>query len=584
MRRESGSCPMASNSCPTVNGKVAAQDAQGGSAVRPSAHMGSLEETLHQMNILIKENRDLKEALKHTNFAMKERFEGLSAWKEKQKEERDFLEGKLEEAKKHVTVLNKQNEELRVKLLTLEEKTGGSAQGEASSQNSELEVLKAQIARLQAEKNDLVALNSELQLKMGQGSPEDSFIEIRIAEGEVNLTKDFPSIQKETSASSLPKCNMTASCLQSEELTVSKLLQSLRKEVQKVEKLELELQAARERPSDPGVRIRKNAETQTSLLMPERDCSAALVAETAVYECDGKTQHAARAVENEPATEVESLKAQMMTLFKDLQQAQSNLNNAEEMKKTLQERCRELEQDRTMLRTQLVEKHHVQELNERLKLQMESIESVNKIEHKRAEDDRKNLAQLRDAYTKLFEDYNEMKEQRKKNQLVSKEELGELQSRLSAAEQALVAKQLQIDEMKQEIFKKEQELETLSVFQAQAEVYSSDFYAERAAREKIHEEKERLAAQLEFVKKQNSQLQEEMDSLGRKTLNEMQRRHVSRGASPHGAVSHNLPVSRGPEGRDWQQQVKIPEHACPKCNEILPDLDSLQIHIMDCII
>lgn len=49
----------------------------------------------------------------------------------------------------------------------------------------------------------------------------------------------------------------------------------------------------------------------------------------------------------------------------------------------------------------------------------------------------------------------------------------------------------------------------------QAEVYSSDFYAERAAREKLHEEKERLAAQLEFVKKQNTQLQEEMDSLGR---------------------------------------------------------------------
>lgn len=49
----------------------------------------------------------------------------------------------------------------------------------------------------------------------------------------------------------------------------------------------------------------------------------------------------------------------------------------------------------------------------------------------------------------------------------------------------------------------------------QAEVYSSDFYAERAAREKLHEERERLAAQLEYVKKQNNHLQEEMDSLGR---------------------------------------------------------------------
>lgn len=36
-------------------------------------------------------------------------------------------------------------------------------------------------------------------------------------------------------------------------------------------------------------------------------------------------------------------------------------------------------------------------------------------------------------------------------------------------------------------------------------------------------------------------------------------------------------------GTDWQNPASIPEHACPKCNEILPDLDTLQIHIMDCI-
>lgn len=49
-------------------------------------------------------------------------------------------------------------------------------------------------------------------------------------------------------------------------------------------------------------------------------------------------------------------------------------------------------------------------------------------------------------------------------------------------------------------------------------MYSSDFYAERAAREKIHEEKERLAAQLEFFKKQNIQLQDEVESMGRYNL------------------------------------------------------------------
>lgn len=52
-------------------------------------------------------------------------------------------------------------------------------------------------------------------------------------------------------------------------------------------------------------------------------------------------------------------------------------------------------------------------------------------------------------------------------QPLTTEEVCELQARLSAAEQALAAKQQQIDEMKQDLFKKEKELETISVFQAQ---------------------------------------------------------------------------------------------------------------------
>lgn len=139
------------------------------------------------------------------------------------------------------------------------------------------------------------------------------------------------------------------------------------------------------------------------------------------------------------------------------------------------------------------------------------------------------------------------------SQMVQKELLNSVQVQLTAAEEALATKQGKIDQMKQDIFQKEKELETISVFQAQvgdtwtvlhyflqiflfdpmstvrmlwlplfhsllcvqAEVYSSDFYAERAAREKLHEERERLATQLEYVKKQNTQLQEELDSLCR---------------------------------------------------------------------
>lgn len=48
----------------------------------------------------------------------------------------------------------------------------------STKQSTELDALRAQVARLQAEKNDLVALNSELQLKTDQDSHDGSFIEI----------------------------------------------------------------------------------------------------------------------------------------------------------------------------------------------------------------------------------------------------------------------------------------------------------------------------------------------------------------------------------------------------------------------
>lgn len=516
-----------------------------GDISRSPSQSGTLEETLVQMNVLIQENRDLKEALRQTNLTMKERFEGLSAWREKQREERDFLEARLEEARGRMEALTIQNQDLSKKLE--ETMRAGGTQG--GVQSSELDALRAQVARLQAEKNDLVAMNSELQLKADQDSREDSFIEvITVTDGGTDGVSDVCGAER----SRRLDLSMTASRLDSEEVTVSQLLQSLRNETQRVEQLQVELQTCTARIKELEVK-KSNGEKSTQTSQP---------AET----------------KEKATSEVENLKSQMMTLFKELQQAQSKLDEAEGMKKNLQDRCREVEQDVATLKAQLVEKQAVQTENDRLKLQVDSMQAQSLMEQRKAGEERSNMAQLKDAYTKLFEDYNELKEEKKKreSQLVQKEVVDELQQRLTAAEEALAAKQERIDAMKQEIYQKEKELETISVFQAQAEVYSSDFYAERAAREKLHEEKERLAAQLEYVKKQNSQLQDEMESLGRRSLNEMQRRHVSLGGSPHGAGA--TLVGRG---GDWQSN--IPEHACPKCNEILPDLDSLQIHIMDCI-
>lgn len=526
-----------------------------GDISRSPSQSGTLEETLQQMNILIQENRDLKEALRQTNLSMKERFEGLSAWREKQREERDFLESRLEEARSRMEALTLQNQELG-------RRTGGAVGGLLAglpNQSAELDALRAQVARLQAEKNDLVAMNSELQLKADQDSHNDSFIEIiTVSDGGVAGVNDVCGSER----SRRPDLSMTASRLDSEEMTVSQLLQSLRNETQRAERLQAELQSS-------AARIRELEERKANV---DKSTQTTQAESTETKEDSGK--------EEKVASEVENLKSQMMTLFKELQQAQSKLDEAEGMKKNLQDRCREVEQDVVTLKAQLVEKQAVQTENDRLKLQVDSMQAQSQMEQRKAGEERNNLAQLKDAYTKLFEDYNELKEEKKKreSQMVQKDVLDQLQERLTAAEEALAAKQNHIDHMKQEIFKKEEELQTISVFQAQAEVYSSDFYAERAAREKLHEERERLAAQLEYVKKQNTQLQEEMESMGRRSLNEMQKRHASLGGTPHGAGA-----SLVGRGTDWQHHGNIPEHACPKCNEILPDVDSLQIHIMDCI-
>uniref|UniRef100_A0A4W5RZH7 Optineurin n=1 Tax=Hucho hucho TaxID=62062 RepID=A0A4W5RZH7_9TELE len=555
-------CRVMASSSPMVNGDISRG---------PSSHpghsptTGTLEETLQQMNRLIQENRDLKEALKQTNMSMKERFEGLSVWREKQREEKEFLEGRLDEARGRVEALSSHNQELSMKVEELEGGGEEKVQAETANQNAELEALRAQLVRLQAEKSDLVAMNSELQLKTGQGSEDDSFIEIRIAREDTG--KDLYHNERD------PRYDMSVSRQESEELTVSQLLQSLRKETQRVERLQIELQATRSRITELEEK-ETNAEssTQTSLL-PEV-VSPALA--TTACGTEPEPEEEPQQNSEKAVSEVENLKAQMMTLFNELQQAQSKLDEAEGMKKNLQDRCRDVERDVVTLKAQLVEKQEVQSENDRLKLQVDSMKAQSQLEQRKTGEERTNLTQLKDAYTKLFEDYNELKQESKNREPLVTKEVGDLQTRLDAAEKALAAKQQQIDVMKQEIYQKEKELETISVFQAQAEVYSSDFYAERAAREKIHEEKERLFAQLEFVKKQNTQLQDEMDSLGRQSLSDMQRRHMPRGGNMQGA--------RGGDASDWQQQGNIPEHVCPKCNESLPDLDSLQIHIMDCII
>ncbi|XP_059119546.1 optineurin isoform X1 [Peromyscus eremicus] len=548
--------------------------------VHPSLDTFTPEELLQQMKELLVENHQLKEAMKLNNQAMKGRFEELSAWTEKQKEERQLFETQSKEAKERLMALSHENEKLKEELGKLREKSEKPFEGSISGSRlpradleQEVEQLKTQVMRLQAEKADLLGIVSELQLKLNSsGSSEDSFVEIRMAEGEAE------GAVKEMKNSSLrptrtDTINMTKSIedartyVEFEELTVSQLLLCLREGNQKVERLEMALREAKERISDFEKKANGHSDIET--------------------QTEGHTEE-----ENEEdkdpesvGSEVETLNVQVTSLFKELQEAHTKLSEAELMKKRLQEKCQALERKNSATPSELNEKQELVYSNKKLELQVESMRSEIKMEQAKTEDEKSRLATLQSTHNKLLQEHNNalktIEELTKKQaEKVDKTLLQELHEKLELAERALASKQLQMDEMKQTIAKQEEDLETMAVLRAQMEVYCSDFHAERAAREKIHEEKEQLALQLAILLKESNDFE---DGGSRQSLMEMQSRH---GARTSDSDQQAYLLQRGAEDMSWGQQQprSIPIHSCPKCGEVLPDIDTLQIHVMDCII
>nr|XP_054487042.1 optineurin isoform X2 [Agelaius phoeniceus] len=558
LRKAASEMSSKSKGRPAENGEHSKSKMENGvdSMAAPALNTYTPEEMVQQMKELITENNELKEAMKLHNQAMKDRYEELSTWREKQKEEREFYELKFKEAKQCLQAKCIENEQLQQQLQSLKEREEGA---EMEAPEKEVRQLKAQVQRLQAEKADLLAIISELQVKLNI-SAEDSFVEIGMNEGEINRTaKEHQENGGEISsevAVYMSKSADESKNLESEELTVSQLLCSLRNETQKREELEKELQDHRERLSKLEKETRNCLESGTQTEQEEESSEAV-------------------------GSEVEALNLQVCALFKELQEAHEKLKEAELIQKKLQEKCQVLERKSLAAASELEEKQQLIYTIKKLELQVESMQAEVKLEQAKTHEEKARYNNLQDSYSKLLPELTEAKKKIDEMKLkeldrVDKAVVEQLTAKVELAEQALAAKQLQIDEMKQMIAKQEEDLETMSVLRAQMEVYCSDFHAERAAREKIHEEKEQLAVQLAYLLKE----QQNFEDLGRTSLAEMQSRHGAR--MPDQEHSPHL-VQRGTNSQDWPEQRNISIYSCPKCEEILPDLDTLQIHVMDCI-
>ncbi|VTJ87880.1 Hypothetical predicted protein, partial [Marmota monax] len=252
-------------------------------------------------------------------------------------------------------------------------------------------------------------------------------------------------------------------------------------------------------------------------------------------------------------SEVEMLNLQVTSQFKELQEAHTKLSEAELMKKRLQEKFQALERKNSATPAELNEKQELICNNKKLELQVESMRSEIKMEQAKTEDGKSKLAILQSTHNKLLQEHNNALKTteeliRKESEKVDRAVLQELNAKLEMAERALASKQLQMDEMKQTIAKQEEDLETMGVLRTQMEVYCSDFHAERAARKKIHEEKEQLALQLAILLKENNVFE---DGGSRQSLMEMQSRHGARTSDPD---QHAYLIQRGAEDRNWRQE------------------------------
>ncbi|KAM3926448.1 optineurin isoform 2-T2 [Leptodactylus fuscus] len=517
---------------------------------------------LEQIKQLLVENNKLKETMKQKNQEMKERLEELLK-REKLREEQGQSDPGYIEAKQRLAELNNENEQLRKEIEQLKEKINLCAQTSASStleNEDENKHLKAQLVRLQAEKADLLGIISELQVKLSSCTSEDSFVEIRIAGMDIGAeTKEDKlnnSVSDHDIISYRTRCpNDENLAMESEELAVSKLLRSLREETDKVEQLQKKLASASER-----------------LLQLEKNCEVS-DKETETEPAEEQSDKEGAEFAEKLSLEVDNLKQKIEALNKELYETSERLTEAQLLKNKLEDRCSSLDKKLADNQVDLDERQNLLYSMQKLELQVESLQSEMKMEQSKTEEQQKLICVLEETLDKHKSDYELLRGA--ESEKVPKTQLLEVQKKLEACEKALAKKQLEIDEMKEVADKCQEDSETIDVLRAQIDIYYSDFHAEREARQNIHQEKEQLAARLAYVCQENEKLKEEQ---GRQSIEQLQRRHSSM-RSTDGNESATL-ASRGAENI---QQPSRTVHTCPKCQLMVPDMDTLQIHVMDCI-
>ncbi|XP_062247656.1 NF-kappa-B essential modulator isoform X6 [Platichthys flesus] len=530
---------------------------------------------------LLGDNQQLRETLRRSNLALRQRCEEMEGWQRRTREEREFLSSRFQEARSLVERLAQENHSLQSLV--------NGPTSPSSHCSSQTEDLQGRPARNgphegpqsldQRERKRVKEMDQHTQTTPPRSLPVEGpneFLQLlkshkeKLEEGMKDLRTKNEELERDREEGEKERERM---CRCIDQLR-SKLAQAQANSVaEEVVQHRSEAQHSSDRYRELEEKLdylqKSSAQrdrTEALLKQKEKDCS-------------------------QLAKDCEALKAQATSLLGELKERQSSLEKSERERKLLEEKLsnklRHLQSTERELE-QLRKQNHV--TNDKFLLQTQSLEQALKTERHVVTEEKKKLTQLQHAYTCLFRDYDSK----------LKSEGGDLCSRLEEAERALALKQDLIDKLKEEVEQQKGSLETVPVLTAQAEIYKADFLAEREAREKLNQKKEELQDQLTQAITEIDRLKQEATSRAR--MEQMKMRHVEDfpPRAPHipppqglfpGPAFNTVPaapsfrnqglVPVGDQGAAGAEE--LPDLCCPKCQYQAPDMDTLQIHVMDCI-
>uniref|UniRef100_A0A8C8S528 NF-kappa-B essential modulator n=1 Tax=Pelusios castaneus TaxID=367368 RepID=A0A8C8S528_9SAUR len=499
------------------------------------------------------ENQDLKEAIRQSNQMLRQRYQEFQRFQAAQREEKEFLMLRFKEARDVVEKLNAERTEMKHQL---ERAFWEVEQLKGSQQVPGLETLqglKEQLEQLQktnqALQREKLALHQQVQSTGEAG--------VKVKENGVQLERPVELEALQGAGDNRPGSRGNA----------AELLQRRLKETENESMgLKQQLASLQEELVKLGAKVQDTEQQAEQQLQALRKQLEQLTEDRA------------------------SVKAQVTSLLGELQESQSRLEACMLEKRDLEkeaqaanERCRKMEGEAEVLHRQ----HSVQV--DQLRMQAQNLETALRVERQSATEEKRKLAQLQAAYHQLFQEYDghvkSSLESEKRSQGMDKH-LEELLQQLQQAEEALVAKQELIDKLKEDMEQNKVVLETIPVLKAQADIYKADFLAEREAREKLHGQREALQEQLEQLRQDYDKLKAEADGATWALMEEMRNRH-SEGRPPLPQAVYNMPLAPFQPlpavGLRRSISEEQPDLCCPKCQYQAPDMDTLQIHVMDCI-